>query len=105
MPLNIEAKKHPKIHISATKEKNQYLFSIKDNGIGMSLNTWKKYLLFSNDFTLMRIMKEQELDLQLHKKLYINKVDRYGLNQNLGKGSTFYFTIPINPNILYHNKQ
>ena len=26
----------PEIHISAVKEKNQYLFSIKDNGIGMS---------------------------------------------------------------------
>ena len=36
MQLNTEAKKHPKIHISAIKEKNQYLFSIKDNGIGMS---------------------------------------------------------------------
>jgi PAS domain S-box-containing protein len=32
----------PKIHISAKKEKNQYIFSIKDNGIGMSAEHLKK---------------------------------------------------------------
>ena len=36
MLLNISSQEPPKIHISATNEKNQYLFSIKDNGIGMS---------------------------------------------------------------------
>ena len=45
-------------------------------------NIWKKYLQYSNDFTPMKSMKEPELDLQLHKKLYINKVDKSGQNQN-----------------------
>jgi hypothetical protein len=34
--IKYRSQETPKIHISATKEKNHYIFSIKDNWIGMS---------------------------------------------------------------------
>lgn len=37
------------------------------------------YKTILKNFIRMRSMKEQVLDLQLHRKLYINKVVRYGL--------------------------
>ena len=33
--IKYRSQKQPKIHISAIKEKNQYIFSVRDNGIGM----------------------------------------------------------------------
>ena len=58
--IKYHSQETPKIHISAKKEKNQYIFSIKDNGIGMSPEHLDEYLLFFNDSTLMMSMRERE---------------------------------------------
>ena len=59
---------NPHIHISAQKKDDKFLFSVKDNGIGISKKDSKGYLLYSNGFTHGMSMKELELDLQLHRK-------------------------------------
>ncbi|MEL7670220.1 PAS domain S-box protein [Methanobacterium sp.] len=88
----------PRIHISAVKdpEKNEYVFSIADNGIGIE----EQY--FGRIFTIFQRLHTREeyqgtgIGLSVAKRI----VERHGgmiwVESEFGEGSTFYFTIPIN---------
>ena len=84
----------PKIHISDKKEKNQYLFSIKDNGIGMSTKHLERI------FTIFQRLHTQEeyegtgIGLAIAQKIVKQSGGQIWAESELGKGTTFYFTIP-----------
>ena len=85
----------PKIHISAAKEKNQYLFSIKDNGIGMSPEHLKKIFII---FRRLHTHEEYEgtgIGLAIAQKIVQQQGGEIWAESEQGKGSTFYFTIPF----------
>jgi PAS domain S-box-containing protein len=94
--IKYRSQKTPKIHISATKEGNQYLFSIKDNGIGMSNKHLEKI------FTIFqRLHTHEEYDgtgigLAIAQKIVNQQGGQIWAESILGKGTTFYFTILIN---------
>lgn len=85
----------PKIHVSVKKEKNQYLFSIKDNGIGMSPEYLEKI------FTIFKRLHTQEeydgtgIGLSIAQKIVQQQGGEIWAESEPGKGSTFYFTIPL----------
>ena len=92
--IKYRSDKTPKIDISAKKEDNHYLFSIKDNGIGMST----KYL--DRIFTIFkRLHTMDEFDgtgigLAIAQKIVHQHHGQIWVESGLGKGSTFYFTLP-----------
>jgi len=87
----------PKIHISVKKEKTHYLFSIKDNGIGMS----SKYL--EKIFTIFQRLHTHEhyegtgIGLAIAQKIVHQQGGQIWVKSEPGKGSTFYFTIIQQP--------
>jgi PAS domain S-box-containing protein len=94
--IKYRSQKTPKIHISARKERNQYLFSVKDNGIGMS----PKYL--EQIFTIFKRLHRHEeyegtgIGLAIAQKIVQQQGGQIWAESELGKGSTFYFTISAN---------
>jgi PAS domain S-box-containing protein len=93
--LKYRSKSTPHIHISAKKEKNQYLFSISDNGIGMSKDHLNKIFTI---FQRLHTRAEYEgtgIGLAISKKIVEQQDGHIWVESVVGKGTTFYFTIPI----------
>ena len=85
----------PKVHIGVKLENNMWVFSIEDNGIGIESKYFDRLY---NIFYRLHTKEEYPgtgIGLPICKKI----VQRYGgkvwVESELGKGSTFYFSIPI----------
>jgi light-regulated signal transduction histidine kinase (bacteriophytochrome) len=92
--LKYRREETPIIHISAEKEINQYVFSIKDNGIGIdSKHLKRKFAMFQR----LHSHNEYEgtgIGLAITQRIVHQHGGEIWAESEPGKGSTFYFTIP-----------
>lgn len=87
-----------KVEINLLKKDSNFYFEIKDNGIGIS-KADKKYI-FQKFFRAKNAFKNQTRGsgLGLYIAKYVAESSRGGIGfeSEEGKGSTFWFTLPIN---------
>ncbi|HLP73053.1 MAG TPA: ATP-binding protein [Bacteroidales bacterium] len=86
--------KPPRIYISSTSVPDHYMFSIKDEGIGIESQYFEKIFKI-----FQRLMPKEHYDgigigLAICKRIVERHNGEIWLESELGKGSTFYFTIP-----------
>ena len=83
-----------KIHISAKDEQNMHVFSVKDNGTGIDSLSLKDIFSIYHHFSGHGITRTCLLPAQ---KIIENHGGKMWVKSEPGTGSTFYFSIPINP--------
>ena len=90
-----------KINVSIHREKNSMRFEVSDTGIGIPLSQIEN--LFRIDAQYRRLGTENEpgtgLGLVMCREYIKILGGEIGVKTEEGKGSTFYFTIPVNPEL------
>ncbi|HEX3014629.1 MAG TPA: ATP-binding protein, partial [Methanobacterium sp.] len=89
-----------KIHISARKdnEQNEYVFSVSDNGTGMDSQCIKHIFTIYYHLYLQEQHSVTGTCLSPTKKVIEEHGGNMWAESEMGIGSTFYFTLPINQN-------
>jgi len=92
--IKFRGKEPPRVHVSASRNGNGWIFSVRDNGIGIAPEYSKRI------FTIFQRLHGREeypgtgIGLALCQKI----VERHGghiwVESQVGEGATFYFTLP-----------
>jgi two-component system CheB/CheR fusion protein len=98
--IKYKSDKIPEITISCKQEKDNYLFCIKDNGIGIDLQYKTKIFEMFQRLHSKSEYSGTGIGLAICKRVVENHGGRIWVDSKPGDGSSFYFTIPndsLNP--------
>lgn len=84
----------PEITISAKSTRDFYVFAVKDNGIGIEEKYFDKIFIIFQRLHAKDKYKGSGMGLSIVKKIIENNGGQIWLESELGKGTTFYFSVP-----------
>jgi PAS domain S-box-containing protein len=88
----------PRIKITARREKDNWQFAFTDNGIGIAKEHNERIFVIFQRLHTRNEYKGSGIGLSHCKKIVELHKGKIWLESELGKGTTFYFTIPQNNN-------
>ena len=93
--IKFRGEKEPAIEITARRKGSQWVFGVKDNGIGIEPNYFEKVFLI-----FQRLQHDRDkypgtgIGLSLCKKIVERHGGKIWIESELGQGTAIYFTIP-----------
>ncbi len=93
--LKFCADRTPEIHVTAKKEQNSWIFGVHDNGIGIEAKHVERVFQIFQKLHTRKAYQGTGIGLAVCKKIVERHHGNIWIESEIGKGTTFWFTIPL----------
>jgi PAS domain S-box-containing protein len=91
--VKFHGKKPPRIHVSAKPQGEEFLFSVRDNGIGIAPEYFDRLFKIFQRLHTKEEYPGTGIGLAVCKRIIERHSGQIWLESQVGKGTTFYFTL------------